>query len=200
MRLQLRAASRVAPDTAVPAVGLFEGGESLTPSPVIATRCPCFCRVLTMAYLCSGEDPGESVGFVDGGGDRCRNVVGVHGRRKTSVAVRIFCAHPQSAGGFDRDRGVVPGDHLHRDALTDDGRWLLCCHRVADRTSAGCPSTDQVVPPSMSGRPPTPGFPWPQKLADDLATGDFVSASGIGQRDDRLGAPLAATIVTPSDR
>ena len=49
-----RAAS-VAPLTAIPTSACLRAGASLTPSPVMATRCPRSCRALTMAYLCSGK-------------------------------------------------------------------------------------------------------------------------------------------------
>ncbi len=40
---------------AIPISAARNAGASLTPSPVIATICPCFCNCLTMRCLCSGD-------------------------------------------------------------------------------------------------------------------------------------------------
>src|SRR5664279_4083452 len=49
-----RAAS-VAPETAMPQSSFFMAGASFTPSPVMPTMWPCFCRMSTMWNLCSGN-------------------------------------------------------------------------------------------------------------------------------------------------
>ncbi|PPA80129.1 MAG: hypothetical protein C00003105_00234 [ANME-2 cluster archaeon HR1] len=40
---------------AIPISAAFNAGASLTPSPVTATTCPCFCSALVILNLCSGE-------------------------------------------------------------------------------------------------------------------------------------------------
>ena len=54
MEAAARAAS-VASDTAIPQSAFFSAGASFTPSPVMPTMCPCFCRTSTIWNLCSGN-------------------------------------------------------------------------------------------------------------------------------------------------
>ena len=54
MEAAARAAS-VAPDTAMPQSAFFSAGASFTPSPVMPTMWPRFCRTSTMWNLCSGN-------------------------------------------------------------------------------------------------------------------------------------------------
>ena len=48
-------AASVAPATAIPQSAFFSAGASLTPSPVMQTMWPFFCRSSTILYLCSGK-------------------------------------------------------------------------------------------------------------------------------------------------
>ena len=54
MAAAARAAS-VAPETAMPQSAFFSAGASFTPSPVMPTMWPLFCRTSTMWNLCSGN-------------------------------------------------------------------------------------------------------------------------------------------------
>ena len=121
------------------AIGLAQGGASLTPSPVIATMWPRCCSALTISYLCCGNTrpkPSARSTAVTTSGGRVAGVVAVleHIARHQQMV-----AHAELLGDLIADRDVVAGHHLDVEAKPFgfcDRRLGVRPRRVAERDDA----------------------------------------------------------------
>src|SRR5207247_5745779 len=133
-----RAAS-VAPETAMPTSACLSAGASFTPSPVMPTMCPFCCNIFTIAYLCSGKNFSEPIGFIDL--LRCiqrdlpfRHVAGEEFRRRLNVP-----AHVQFQCNLPRDRDVIAGNHFDFHAVSArprDGAFRVGTRRIEKRKNS----------------------------------------------------------------
>ncbi len=86
-----RAAS-VAPETAIPQSAFFSAGASFTPSPVMPTMWPSFCKTSIMWNLCSGNTCAKPSAFSMDSSIAC--VSCFFSLHQVSVASRMFVPIP----------------------------------------------------------------------------------------------------------
>ena len=188
-----RAAS-VAPDTAMPQSAFFSAGASFTPSPVMPTMWPRFCRTSTMWNLCSGNTWANPSAFsID-----------------SAAAVRLLAldvaqaggiedvgAHPQCLGGLPGDGDLVAGDHLDRDAQLPrggDGRLGIVARRVEQGQHAEELPGAVPVGAGHAQRPKAAGGEVVDRLVDrGLDLPALADSARI-----TCGAPLVTLNVVPS--
>ena len=129
MSAAARAAS-VAPDTAMPQSAFFSAGASFTPSPVMPTMWPRFCRTSTMWNLCSGNTWAKpSASSMDSAAAAVSSCL----TSPRLAASRMSVPMPELLGGLLGDGQRVAGHHLDRDAHLPgggDGRLGVVAWRV----------------------------------------------------------------------
>ena len=162
----------------MPQSAFFSAGASFTPSPVMPTMWPRFCRTSTIWNLCSGNTCAKPSAFSIASADRA---VCLLLRVAQAAGIEDICTHPQFLGGLLGDGQRIAGDHLdlHAHLFARSRSWPW--HRpAADRTAAARRETAIGRPPRPAPRP-SERKPRAANSLTALSTAGFTCA-GIGRQ------------------